>query len=126
VGKVYFPGGVLERPIGGPLGEPPRVTSISGRGGGWDDVDGDALMDDVIVVDGLGSGSWRCAGFSVAVQPVAHQADDLAGIIGVGLDVHVGEKNYTYSVKYHFQSSVDLMLTKIRERNGILRFPSQD
>jgi hypothetical protein len=36
-------------------------------------------MDDVIVVDGLGSGSWRYAGFPVAVQPAAHQADDLAG-----------------------------------------------
>jgi len=77
--------------MGGPLGEPPRVTSIRGRGGGWDDVDGDALMDDVIVVDRLGTGSRRCAGLPVAGQPVAHQADDLAGIIGVGLDVHAGD-----------------------------------
>jgi hypothetical protein len=44
-----------------------------------DDGDVDPWMDDVIVVDGLGSGSWRYAGFPVAVQPAAHQADDLAG-----------------------------------------------
>ena len=83
-----------------------------------DDVRRDPQIGVVVVVDGSRAWQGRGAGLAVGVQPVPHQADDFARVVGMSLDIHAGDVRQGLIVAVRFGVENQALAAPLQQRTG--------